>query len=193
MDHGIDGIDDRDPFGAGVKFVCQALGHRLSCQPWVNGVVAELLAVEVPLHPGLEIAEALGPVDRVLDRTDDEPLLLDLLLTIIRLAVDTPPLGERGAGVLRAAMWLAMRHDPDSALPEVIAVLRAATPGARRSAGAWPGPEFFASVTVLVYLGPRLARAELTELLAAARDLGYHDLAPVLEWHLDHSYSVPAR
>jgi hypothetical protein len=90
-------------------------------------------------------------------------------------------------------LWLMMRHDGARTTPEVVRMLREATPGTGPRRSPWPRHEFFATLLVLVYLGGPEVRDELTELLAAAEELGYHDLAPVLAWYLDHPHSAPAR
>lgn len=187
------GIDDSDPFGVGALFVSQSMAHRFNCEREVSALLAELLALETPQLPCLDASSVLAPIDELLDRIELEPALVDLVHALLRLGVHTPPRTAVSERLFRAVLWVMMRHDPDGVTPEVLELLRASTPGARYQAPDWPRHEFFSTVVLLVYLGDADARRELGELLAAARDLAYHDLAPVLEWYLDHHHTIPTR
>ena len=187
------GIDEMDPFGVGALFLGQSMAHHFGCDDAVRALFAELIALEVPQLPSVPAAEAVGPVDEVLDRIEPQPGLLELVEAVLLLGVDTPPTTAVSQRLFRAVAWTLMRHDPGTATPIVLRVLREATPGSRHHSRTWPRHEFFASLLVLVYLGGNEARSELEELLAVARELRYDDLAPVLEWYLDHHHAAPSR
>jgi hypothetical protein len=187
------GIDDSDPFGVGALFLGQSMAHKFDCVEPVHGLFCDLLAIETPHLPSIPVGDAVAPVDELLDRIELEPALVELVHALLRLGAGTPPTTAVPERLYRSVLWTAMRHDPAATTPEVLQILRDATPGARPRSDRWPPHEFFAAVMVLVYLGGEAARTELTELLEAARDLGHHDLAPILEWYLDHRHSAPAR
>ncbi len=187
------GIDDSDPFGVGALFLSQSMAHKFDCRDQVETLLRDLLALPVPQLPDTEIQEILAPIDALLDRIEPEPALVELVHALLELGAGTPPRTAVSEQLYRAVMWTMMRHDKKSITPEVLSILRAATPGAPSQAPDWPRQEFFSTVLVLIYLGGPEARQELVELLDAARDLAYHDLAHVLEWYLDHYHRVPAR
>ncbi|MFV0524320.1 MAG: hypothetical protein ACK5RL_07485 [Acidimicrobiales bacterium] len=187
------GIDEMDPYGVGALFLGQSMARQFHCGPEVRDLFEALTSLETPQLPTVPVAEAVGPVDELLDRLEPSPWMIELVDALFRLGVDTPPVTSVSQRLYRAAQWLMMRHAPDTATDTVLEVLRDATPGARVAGDTWPGHDFFASIVVLIYLGGRDARAEMEELLEAARDLRYDDLAPVLEWYLDHRHSAPSR
>jgi hypothetical protein len=187
------GIDEMDPFGVGALFLGQSMANHFGCEDAVRVLLAELIALDTPQLPTVPVDEAVGPVDDMLDRIEPQPGLVELVEALLFLGVDTPPTTDVSQRLYRAVVWTMMRHDPVRAMPQVLRTLRDSTPGARRHSGDWPPHEFFAAVIVLVYLGGPAARAELEELLAAARELRYDDLAPVLEWYLDHHHAAPSR
>ena len=139
------------------------------------------------------MAEALAPIDAALDWIEPHPGLIELVEALVLLGRDRPPTTTIAQRLYRAVVWIMMRCDPDATTPLVLDVLRESTPGAGCHSGDWPGHEFFSSVLVLLYLGGDEARAEMEELLAAAQDLRYDDLAPVLAWYLDHHHTAPSR
>lgn len=190
MDHG---LDQSDAYGAGALFLGQSMAHRFNCQPDVDAILARLLAIETPQLPSEDPAQVLAPIDSLLNWIEQEPALFELVRALFALGAETPPRTGEAQRLYRAVVWVMMRQDPAASTGDVLAMLREATPGARFRARSWPPHEFFACLLVLVYLGGGEARRELTELVEAARDLGYHALAPVLEWHLDHHPSVPSR
>lgn len=177
----------------GALFISQSMAHRFDCDEEVRGLLGELLALEIPLLPDADVVAVLDPIDALLDRIEAAPALLELVGALLRHGANIPPTTAVSERLYRAVLWTMMRHDPERVTPEALAMLRAATPGARFQARDWPRHEFFSTVVVLVYLGGAEARRELDELLQAARDLDYHDLAPVLEWYLDHRHTVPGR
>ena len=187
------GIDDSDPFGVGALFLAQSLAHRFDCEREVAEVLLGLLALEIPLLPDADVARVVEPIDALLDRIESAPALVELVHALLRLGIDTPPRTDVSERLFRSVLWTMLRHDRDGVTPDVLALLRASTPGARFQAPDWPRHEFFSTIVALVYLGGPDARAELDELVAAARDLDYHDLTPVLEWYLDHEHVAPAR
>lgn len=190
VDHG---LDRSDPFVAGALYLAEAVGERFACSAQVHELFDELLALEIPRLPSEPVEAVLVPIDRLLDQMEPEPALVELTGAVVRLACDIPPRSDQAERLHRSAMWAVMRLDPTSATTEVLELLRRSTPDSRPQAGEWPDACFFSCLLVLVYLGGAAARRELSELLAAARDLGYHDLAPVLDWYLDHSHTAPAR
>ncbi|MEZ5409733.1 MAG: hypothetical protein R2761_17020 [Acidimicrobiales bacterium] len=169
------------------------MGDRFDCRPDVRQLLASLHAIDTPQLPNEPIDVVLAPIDQLLDQIEDTPVLIELVAAIVRLAHDVAPRTAPAEGLLRAAMWTMMRHDPVAATPELLELLRRATPATRPHVSSWPSAGFFAPLLVLVYLGGADARRELTDLLVAARELGYHDLAPVLDWYLDHTHTAPAR
>lgn len=187
------GIDEMDPFGVGALFLGQSMASHFQCDAQVRALFAALIDLDTPQLPTIPVADALGPVDDVLDRIEPQPGLIELVEALFHLGVDKPPTTEVSQRLYRAVVWMMMRHDPGTATPVMSEVLRQSTPGARHHSGAWPRHEFFSSVMVLLYLGGAGARREMEELLAAARDLRYDDLAPVLEWYLDHHHAAPSR
>lgn len=188
------GIESTDPFGAAALFIAQSMAERFDCHAPVQDLLAHLLTLETPQLPNEPIEAVLGPIDHLLDRIEPEPGLVELVEALLLLAVHTPPqAGGRAERLFRSVLWTMMRHAPALAGPQVLQILRDATPGRRPDATVWPSHEFFAAALVLVYLGGADARRELTDLMHAAQDLGYHDLAPVLDWYLDHPHSAPAR
>ncbi len=187
------GIDDGDLFGVAGLFLAQSLSHRFDCEPEIDALLGELVSLDTPLSPSEPVAAVLGPIDDLLDRIEPATGPIELLEALLRLGTNSPPRTAVAQRLFRAVMWILMRHDPETTTPLVIAVMRDATPGGRVGASAWPPHEFFASALVLVYLGGVLARHELSDLLAAACDLDVPDLAFVLDWYLDHQYSIPAR
>ena len=174
-------------------FLSQSMAHKFNCVEQVERLLGDLLAIETPRLPNLPVDAVLGPIDDLLDRLEREPALIELIRALLQLATTTSPTTAVSERLYRSVLWIMTRYDPEATLPDVLHILRQATPGARASSGRWPGHEFFAAVMVLVYLGGDGPRAELGELLEAARDLGHHDLAPVLEWHLDHRHSASSR
>ena len=193
MDNMEHGLDQSDAYGAGALFVGQSMAHKFNCQADVDAVLSRLLTIETPQLPSEDSGRVLAPIDALLNWIEDEPALFELVRALFGLGVETPPRTETAERLYRAVVWVMMRHDPEATTDAVLAMLREATPGARFRRTSWPPHEFFACLVVLVYLGDPAARAELTELVEAARELGYHDLAPVLEWYLDHHHTVPAR
>ncbi|MFV0258402.1 MAG: hypothetical protein ACK5PP_08155 [Acidimicrobiales bacterium] len=187
------GIDEMDPYGVGALFLGQSMARQFHCGPEVRELFRDLTSLETPQLPTVPVAEALGPVDELLDRLEPSGWMIELVDALFRLGVDTQPVTAVSQRLYRAAQWLMMRHTPGTATAIVLQMLRDATPGARATGDAWPGHDFFASVVVLIYLGGNDARAEMEELLDAARDLRSDDLAPVLEWYLDHRHSAPSR
>lgn len=187
------GIDDSDPFGVAALFLSRSMAHRFDCEDEVEQVLSSLLELPVPVLPDLDIDDVVAPIDALLTRLENAPALVELVHELLRLGAHTPPRTDVSEQLYRAVVWTMMRYDPPSVTSEVLEILRTATPGARYQASDWPRHEFFSTVLVLVYLGGPAARAELNELLAAARDLAYHDLAPVLEWYLDHHHAIPQR
>ncbi len=187
------GIDSSDPFGVGALFLGQSMANKFGCHDQVAQLFANLVLIETTQLPNEPIDSVLTPIDQLLDEIEPEPGLLELVDALLRLGAHTPPRTDQAERLYRTAMWMMMRHDPPGTTPEVLQIMRDSTPGARLGASEWPRHEFFAAVLVLVYLGGSEARQELTDLLRAAQDLGYHDLAPVLEWYLDHPHSAPAR
>ncbi|MGF1597729.1 MAG: hypothetical protein ACFCVK_12495 [Acidimicrobiales bacterium] len=187
------GIDPADPFGVGALFVAQSMGHRFDCQPLVAFVMDALVDLPTPQLPNEPVTEVLRPVDRLLDRFEREPGALELVAALAELATTTPARTEVAERLHRAVLWVAARAELDGWRAQVLQLVRDTTPGARFQDRHWPRHGFFSAVVLLVYLGGPTVRRELTELLAAARDLNYDDLAPVLEWHLDHVHRVPAR
>lgn len=190
MDHG---IDDTDPFGVGALFIAQSLAHRFGGAAQVDEFLAALLELEVPLLPDADVATVVEPIDALLNRFEGQELLVELLNALLRFGTHTPPRTAVSERLFRSVLWTVLRHDRDGNTPEVLELLRASTPGSRFQAPDWPRHEFFSTLVALVYLGGPDARAELDELVAAARDLHYHDLAPVLEWYLDHEHVAPTR
>lgn len=191
---GVDfGIDQSDPFGVGALFLAQSMAHRFDCEDQVRFLLRDLLELVTPRLPNEDSATAMRPIDELLDRVEAEPGSLELIEALLDLGTNTPPRTPVSEQLYRSVMWTAMRNDPAIRTPHLLEIVRAATPGARLQDREWPRHEFFSTVLVLVYLGGQGPRIELTELLEAARDLGYHDLAPVLEWYLDHDHDIPAR
>jgi hypothetical protein len=187
------GLDCSDPFGVGALFLAEAMASRFDCQEQVQDLFADLLAIETPRLPNDPIEVVLAPIDNLLDHLEVEPAFLELVAAVLRLGCHSPPRTEQAEQLYRAAMWTMMRHDPAATTPIVLQIMREATPATKPLHPGWPRHEFFSSILVLLYLGGPQARHELMDLLAAARDLGYHDLAPVLDWYLDHSHSAPTR
>lgn len=187
------GIDSSDPFGVGALFLGQSMANKFNCHHQVERLFSRLFAIDTPQLPNEPIGSVLIPIDGLLDDIEPEPGLLELVEALLRLGSHTPPRTGQAQRLYRAVLWIMMRHDPVRITPEALQIMRDSTPGARSRATEWPGHEFFAAVLVLVYLGGAEARRELTDLLQAAQDLGYHDLAPVLAWYLDHPHSAPAR
>ncbi len=190
MDHG---IDEGDPFGVGALFIAQSLAHRFGCGSEVDDLLVALLELEIPLLPDADVATVVEPIDALLDRVEGDPILVELLQALLRFAIHTPPRTPVSERLFRSVLWTVLRHDRNASTPDVLELLRASTPGSRFQAPDWPRHEFFSTVVALVYLGGPTARAELDELVAAARDLDYHDLAPILEWYLDHEHVAPTR
>lgn len=188
-----EGPHPADPFALGAAFLAEAMGDRFGCQDEVRQLLAALYQIETPQLPNEPIDVVLAPIDELLDWIEETPALLELVAAILRLAFEVSPRTSAAERLHRAAMWTMMRHDPTEATPQVLELLRRETPATRPQMSSWPSAGFFAPLLVLVYLGGAAARFELTELLMAARDLGYHDLAPVLDWYLDHSHIAPAR
>lgn len=186
-------FDPADPYGAAVLFLSQSLAHKFNCQQRVDDLLDALLELDPPLLPDARLEEVLPPIDALLDRVETDGPLIELVGALLRLGSHTQPTTARTQQLYRAVLWTALRHDPHRNTPRVVALLRRATPGARFQAPDWPRHEFFAIVLVLIYLGGPEARRELVELQAAAGDLGYHDLAPILAWYLDHRHQVPSR
>lgn len=186
------GIDGSDPFGVGALFLGQSLANRFGCQEAVTRLFQRLLEIETPQFPNELLEDVIAPLDQLLSDIGPVPGMLELVEALFRLATHTPPRTDHAQRLYRAVLWTALRQDPAGVTPQVLQIMRDATPGAQLRAAEWPRHEFFAAVLALVYLGGSVARSELTDLLEAARDLGYHDLAPVLEWYLDHPYSAPA-
>ena len=187
------GLDNSDPFGLAASFLALSLANEFGNHRQLESLFARLQPLEVPRLPNEPLEPFLLPIDRLLDEIEPEPGLLELISALVRMGSHTPPASESAQRLYRALLWVLMRHDPVGSTPTVLQIMRDATPGARPGAAEWPGHEFFAAVLVLVHLGGVDARAELIELLRAAQDLGYHDLAPVLAWYLDHPNSAPAR
>jgi len=187
------GIEDSDPFGVGALFLSRSMAHRFDCSDDVEQLLGALLDLPIPVMPDLDIDDVVTPIDALLARLEEAPALVELVGELLRLGAHTPPRTEVSEQLYRSVMWTMMRYDPGSVTHAVLDILRTATPGARYHASDWPRHEFFSTVLVLVYLGGPTARTELNELLAAARDLAYHDLAPVLEWYLDHHHVIPPR
>jgi hypothetical protein len=187
------GIDDSDPFGVGALFLAQSVAHKFTCEPEVRELLSDLLSLEIPLLPDADVVAVVEPIDAVVDRIEHDPVLVELTHALLRLGTHTPARTAVSERLFRSVLWTMLRHDRDGVTPDVLALLRASTPGARFQAPDWPRHEFFSTVVALVYLGGADARAELDELVVAARDLDYHDLAPVLEWYLDHEHIAPAR
>ena len=190
MDHG---IDESDPFGVGTLFLAQSVAHRFGCEPDVDELLAGLLALEIPLLPDADVVAVVGPIDALLDRIEANPVLVELVHALLRLGTHTPARTAVSERLFRSVLWTMLRHDRDGVTPDVLDLLRASTPGSRFQPSDWPRHEFFSTVVALVYLGGPDARAELDELVAAARELDYHDLTPVLEWYLDHEHIAPSR
>ena len=188
VDHG---LDRSDPFGVGALFVSQSMAHKFNCETEVDALLFDLLAIETPQLPSEPPHEVLGPIDQLLNWIEREPALLELVRALLQLGAETPPRTDRAQRLYRAVLWTMMRHDPETTTPEILKVMRNSTPGARLRARTWPPHEFFASVLLLVYFGGSDARRELTDLVVAAGELGYHALAPILEWYLDHHQSAP--
>ncbi|MDH3679753.1 MAG: hypothetical protein OEV40_07370 [Acidimicrobiia bacterium] len=186
-------FDPTDPYGAAVLFLSQSLAHKFHCQEQVDQLLDALLQLDPPQLPDARLDDVLVPIDALLDRIEADDPLIELVGALLRLGSHTQPTTARSQRLYRAVLWTALRHDPDRNTARVISMLQGATPGARFQASDWPRHEFFAIVLVLIYLGGPEARRELVELQAAARDLGYHDLAPILAWYLDHRHRVPAR
>ena len=193
MDNMEHGLDQSDAYGVGALFVSQSMAHKFNCQADVDAVLSRLLTIDTPQLPSEDSGRVLAPVDALLNWIEDEPALFELVRALFGLGAETPPRTETAERLYRAVVWVMMRQDPEATTDAVLAMLREATPGARFRGTSWPPHEFFACLVVLVYLGGPAARTELTELVEAARELGYHDLAPVLEWYLDHHHTVPTR
>lgn len=187
------GIDDSDPFGVAALFMAQSMAHRFDCEPQVSQLLADLLALPTPILPGENAAEVVEPIDRLLDWIEAEPGSLELVEALAELGVETPPNTPTSEQLYRSVMWTVMRRNPVVHTPTLLMALSNATPGARTKSTAWPRHEFFSAVLVLLYLGGDDGRRELVELTDAARDLGYHDLVPVLEFYLDHHHSPHPR
>lgn len=187
------GIDESDPYGVGALFLAQSLAHKYECEAEVAELLDELLELEIPLLPNADVVAIVAPIDALLDRIEGAPMLIELVHALLRLGIHTPPRTDISERLFRSVLWTMLRNDRDGVTPDVLELLRASTPGARFQAPDWPRHEFFSTVVSLVYLGGPGARAELDELLDAARDLDYHDLAPVLEWYLDHEHAAPNR
>jgi hypothetical protein len=187
------GIDSSDPFGVGALFLGQSLANKFECHDQVHRLYSRMLEIDTPRFPNEPIESVLTPIDRLLDEVEPEPGMIELVEALVRLGAHSPPRTAQAQRLYCTALWMTMRYDPVRATPEVLEIMRDATPGARPRPSDWPGHEFFSAVLVLVYLGGPGARRELTDLLQAAQDLGYHDLAPILEWYLDHPHSAPAR
>lgn len=187
------GIDENDMYGVAALFLAQSLGHKFDCEESVDQLMAELVTIETPISPGESIVDVLAPIDGLLDRIEGETGPIELLEALIQLGANSPPRSEVAERLYRSVLWALMRHDPVTTTPLVISIMRDATPGGRIAAQSWPPHEFFATALLLVYLGGAISRHELSDLLAAARDLEVPDLAFVLEWYLDHQHSVPAR
>jgi len=185
------GLDPSDAFGAGVLFVAQSMAHRFNCQVEVDALLDGLIAIETPQLPGRVPHEVLRPIDQLLHDVSAEPALVELVRALLHLGVDTPPRSGSAQRLYRAVLWTMMRHDPAATTPEVLKIMRNSTPGARGRAAVWPPHEFFASALLVVYLGDEHARRELIDLAVAARELGYHALAPILDLFLDHRNAVP--
>lgn len=187
------GIDDTDMYGVAALFLAQSLGHKFDCEESVDQLMAELVAIDTPSSPSEAIGDVLAPIDQLLDRIEGQTGPLELLEALNQLGANSPPRSDVAERLYRSVMWTLMRHDPTTTTPTVISIMRDATPGGRISARSWPPHEFFATALLLLYLGGTVARHELGDLLAAARDLDVPDLAFVLEWYLDHQHSIPAR
>jgi hypothetical protein len=193
MDKVEHGLDRSDAYAIGTLFVGQSMAHKFNCQPEVDDLLGALIEIETPQLPSEDPVEVLAPVDALLNWVEREPALFELVRALFELGAQAPPRTEKAQRLYRAVLWVMMRHDPTATTPEVLAMVGEATPGARFQSKIWPSHEFFACVLVLVYLGGERARAELQELVAAARELDYHALVPVLEWYLDHNHSAPSR
>lgn len=187
------GIDDSDMYGVAALFLAQSMGHKFDCEESVDRLMGELVALSTPSSPAESVVDVLAPIDDLLDRIEGDTGPLELLEALSQLGANSPPRTEVAQRLYRAVLWTLMRHDPAATTPTVIAIVRDATPGGRVAAGSWPPHEFFAAALLLVYLGGTAARHELSDLLAAARDLDVPDLAYVLDWYLDHQHSIPAR
>lgn len=188
------GIDRTDPFGVAALFIAQTMANKFGCRAQVQELLAGLLDIDTPNLPNEPISAVLDPIDHLLDRIEPEPGLMELVEALLVLGTHTPPRsGGQAERLYRAVLWTMMRQDPAGTIPHVVQILHDTTPARGPAATVWPGHEFFAAALVLVYLGGADARRELTDLLHAAQDLGYHDLAPVLDWFLDHPHSVPSR
>ncbi len=174
-------------------FMAQSMAHRFDCGPQVSRLLADLLALPTPILPGENTAEVVEPIDRLLDWIEVEPGSLELVEALAELGVETPPKTPTSETLYRSVMWTVMRRDPAVYTPTLLAALSNATPGAGPRSTEWPRHEFFSSVLVLLYLGGAEGRRELVELTDAARDLGYHDLVPVLEFYLDHHHAPQPR
>ncbi len=187
------GLDRSDAYAIGALFVGQSMAHKFNCEPEVETVLTALIDIETPQLPSDDPDEVLAPIDELLNWIEHEPALFELVRALLELGTETPPRTDVAQRLYRSVLWTMMRHDPAATTRDVLTMLRDATPGARYRSKTWPPHEFFACVLVLIYLGGPVARDELLELVAAARELGYHALVPILEWYLDHNHSVPSR
>lgn len=186
------GIDTSDPFGVASSFLVQSMANQFTCHDQLLRLLNGMTGLETPLAPGDDSRAVLAQIDNLLALIEPEPGSIELVEALLRLGSEFPPQTPSAQRLFRSVLWVAMRHDPMAATPTVLQIMRDATPGARSPGSAWPGHDFFASVLVLACLGGPGARGELRELLRAAQDLGYHDLAPVIEWFLDDPRSTAA-
>ncbi len=169
------------------------MAHKFNCELEVDSLLATLVEIETPQLPNEAPDEVLAPIDELLNWIENEPALFELVRALLELGAETPARTDVAQRLYRSILWVMMRHDPVATTPHVLVMLGNATPGARYRSKTWPPHEFFACALVLIYLGGQVARGELRELVAAARDIGYHALVPILEWYLDHNHSVPYR
>jgi len=187
------GIEPSDRFGASAIFVAQSMAQKYGPLPEIDRLLEMLVDTETPRGPDVPTDRALLNVDRLIDWVEYFPHLFDLIDSFLDLAVVGPPTHPVSQRLFRSVMWVSMRKSPGRALSKVLEIFRNATPGATFRADQWPPHEFFAALTVLVYLGGDNARWELQELLDAAKELGHHDLAPILDWYLDRPFEAPSR
>jgi len=184
-------VESSDPYGAGVLFVSQSMAHKFNCHDLVDLLLEMLVETEVPALPNMPLEQAVAPVDHLIRQLDTHPVLFELVNALVEVAAISPPAAPNCQRLLRSAMWLALRVDQATGSASVLKVLESATPGASLRAEEWPRHEFFAAILALTYLGSGDAHGELTALLYAARDLGHHDLAPIVEWYLDYYHHTP--